>query len=251
MAHIDSSGKKTFIPIENNPEVLSSLAQALGVSKDLGFYDVYSLDDPDLLAFIPRPCYALIFLCPAKTYHRARDAEYDEQGQYDGSGEQEHVMWFKQTIGHACGSIALLHSLANGGAKAYIKPDSDLDRLFKQGLPLKPLPRAQLLHDSKELETAHMAAAVQGDTAAPAATEDNWQHFISFVKSGNRLWELNGGMKGPVDRGVLGDDEDALSEKALQMGVKTFLNDIGKGGEGSQGPEELNFSLVAVAPKFT
>lgn len=54
-------------------------------------------------------------------------------------------------------------------------------------------------------------------------------------------WELNGGMKGPVDRGVLEEDEDALSERALELGVKTFLE---KGGEG-----EVQFSLVALAPR--
>ena len=158
-------------------------------------------------------------------------------------------MWFKQTIGHACGSIALLHALANGGAKDYVRPDSDVDNLFKAALHLKPLPRAQLLHDSPELEDAHMAVAVQGQSRPPAATEDNWQHFIAFVKSGNRLWELNGGMKGPIDLGLLSEGEDALSEKALQLSVRTFLAEVGK----DQGDEEgeLRFSLVAVAPSFT
>ncbi|KAI9875042.1 MAG: hypothetical protein M1830_008992 [Pleopsidium flavum] len=36
------------------------------------------------------------------------------------------------------------------------------------------------------------------------------------------LWELNGGMQGPVDRGALDSDEDALCEKALQLGVRSF-----------------------------
>jgi ubiquitin carboxyl-terminal hydrolase L3 len=54
-------------------------------------------------------------------------------------------------------------------------------------------------------------------------------------------------MKGPVDRGVLGEEEDALSERALGLGVRAFLGLLGKGEEGK---EELNFSLVAMAPNF-
>src|SRR2546421_692606 len=204
---------------------MSTLASSLGVSPALGFHDVYSLSDPDLLAFIPRPVYALIFLCPASIYHRARDREDDAMPVYTASGPSEPVIWFKQTIGHACGLIALLHGLANGGAKAYIPPDSTLDRLLKTAVGLKPAERAQLLYDSTELEAAHIAAAVRGDTVAPDAREQNYQHFICFVKAEDgHLWELNGGMKGPVDRGGLGEEEDALSERALTLGVKSFLD---------------------------
>ena len=227
---------------------MSTLASSLGVSPTLGFHDVYSLSDPDLLSFIPRPVYALIFLCPASIYHRARDAEHDAMPTYTACGPSEPVIWFKQTIGHACGLIALLHGLANGGAKAYITPDSTLDRLLKKAVGLKPTARAQLLYDSAELEAAHMAAAVRGDTVAPDAREENYQHFICFVKAEDEhLWELNGGMKGPVDRGVLGEGEDALSERALALGVKSFLDLLGKSGEGER---EVNFSLVAMAPGF-
>lgn len=54
-------------------------------------------------------------------------------------------------------------------------------------------------------------------------------------------WELNGGMKGPVDRGALKDDEDALSERALDSGVRTFLKHAGE--------EDLGFSIVALTPR--
>ena len=227
---------------------MSTLASSLGVSPTLGFHDIYSISDPDLLSFIPRPVYALIFLCPASIYHRARDAEHDASSDYTEFGPSEPVIWFKQTIGHACGLIALLHGLANGGGKAYITPNSTLDKLLKKAVNLNPKDRAQLLYDSVELENAHMAAAVQGDSVAPDASEENYQHFISFVKGEDgHLWELNGGMKGPVDRGVLGEEEDALSERALGLGVRTFLNLLGKGGEGDG---EVNFSLVAMAPNF-
>lgn len=38
---------------ENNPDVMNQLATKLGLSSELQFYDVYSLDAPEKLAHIP------------------------------------------------------------------------------------------------------------------------------------------------------------------------------------------------------
>lgn len=51
-------------------------------------------------------------------------------------------------------------------------------------------------------------------------------------------------MKGPVDRGVLGVDEDALSEKALNLGVRTIMAKEVMGDDG------VGFRLVGLAPKL-
>ncbi|KAM0439570.1 hypothetical protein ACHAPT_000662 [Fusarium lateritium] len=234
------NGKKTFIPLENNPEVFNKLIHNLGVSEKLGFYDVYSVDEPDLLAMIPRPVHALIFITPAPMYYRVRENDPgSKELTYDGSGPDEPVTWFKQTIGHACGLIALLHSVSNGSAKEFIVPGSDLDNLLRQAIPLKPLPRADLLYNSAELEKAHMDAAVTGDSKAPASQEPVGYHFISFVRGGDgHLYDLEGSWDGPIDRGVLADDEDLLSDKALEATVKKFT----KVAEGN-----LEFSIIALS----
>ena len=225
---------------------MSFLIQKLGVSPELGFYDVYSIDDVEMLAFIPRPVYALIFICPAEVYGRARTAENAGMKDYDGSGDTEPVLWYRQTIGHSCGLMALIHSVCNGGAKQYIQPGSDLEKIVEESIPLKREARARVLYDSRALEVAHQAAAQKGDSEAPLAEDENYNHFISFVKAQDgHLWELNGGMKGPVDRGALEPEEDALSEKALRLGVRSFLDSAGK-----EGQENIGFSLVALAPSF-
>lgn len=56
--------RKVFVPLENNPDVMSDLAHKLGLSSELKFHDVYSLTDPDLLALVPRPAQALLFIYP-------------------------------------------------------------------------------------------------------------------------------------------------------------------------------------------
>lgn len=149
--------------------------------------------------------------------------------EYTGSGETEPVIWFKQTIGHSCGLVALLHCLANGAARNLVPAGSELDELFKQAVPLAPDERAKLLYDSTFLENAHMDAATRGSSTVPSSADPVGNHFIAFVKGDDGfLWELNGGMKGPVKRGYLGEEE-ILSQRALAMSVEPFLttDDVG------------------------
>lgn len=226
--YVNPSGKKTFIPLENNPEVFTSLVHDLGLSPELEFSDVYSLDDPDLLAMVPRPALALIFITPAPPYYAVRGADGTPSAKegitYDKSGDEEPAMWFRQTIGHACGLIALLHAAANGEARKFVQAGSTLEGLFEKAKSLKPGPRAQLLYDSEELEKSHMKAARMGDTSAPRADEACGYHFITFVKgSDGHLWELEGSTDGPIDRGELRNGDDMLSEAALEKGVRKFL----------------------------
>ena len=100
---------------------MSTLVHNLGLSKKLSFHDVYSLDDPELLAFVPRPAYALLLVFPVSdAYENSRKEEDLERPAYEGAGPEEEVMWYKQTIGNACGLIGLLHGVTNGVAKEYI-----------------------------------------------------------------------------------------------------------------------------------
>ncbi|KAJ8110076.1 hypothetical protein OPT61_g6979 [Boeremia exigua] len=240
--------KKMFTVLENNPEVMNSLAKALGMNDELSFYDIYSLTDPDVLAFIPRPVYALLVIIPlTPTWDEARTNEDEGKGDYEGKGEEEPVIWFKQTIGNACGSIGLVHSLLNSGASKHITPESTLDKIKQQALPRGMMERAKVLEDSDEFEKAHAEAAQLGDTAAPTSTEEyaKGQHFVSFVKAKDgHLWELEGSRKGPLDRGALKVDEDVLSPAALEKGLGRLMRiEAEKGGD-------LRFSAIALAPKL-
>ena len=100
---------------------MSSLVHKLGLSQTIAFHDVFSIDDPDLLAFVPRPAYALLLVFPVSpTYEKSRMKEDADIAEYEGAGSGEEVMWFKQTIRNACGLIGLLHGVSNGQAKEFI-----------------------------------------------------------------------------------------------------------------------------------
>ncbi|KAJ6099493.1 hypothetical protein N7467_001028 [Penicillium canescens] len=234
MANVDvPQTQKAFVPLENNPEVMSHLVHQLGLPPTIGFTDVFSIDEPDLLAFVPRPSHALLLVFPvSKTYETSRESEDAALAHYTGSGPNEPVTWFKQTIRNACGLIGLLHAVSNGESKKHIIPGSDLDILLRDAEKLEPVQRADLLYESKALESAHADAARLGDTAAPEAADDVDLHFVAFVKGvDGTLWELDGRRKGPLARGVLGEGEDALSETALGLGVRRFLETEAKGGK--------------------
>ncbi|UKZ71695.1 uncharacterized protein TrAtP1_012644 [Trichoderma atroviride] len=221
--YIRPNGQKTFIPLENNPEVFTSLVHDLGVSPDLGFYDVYSLDDADLLSLVPRPVLALIFIAPEPVYYALRNQDgttvSPPQLTYDKSGDEEPIIWWQQTIGHSCGLMALLHSVANGEARKFVLKDSFLDGLLNQATPLKPVERAAALYNNEELEKKHMKAARTGNSQPPGANEENFNHFISFVKGKDgHLWELEGATDGPLDRGLMREGDDVLSEGGAGFG---------------------------------
>jgi ubiquitin carboxyl-terminal hydrolase L3 len=226
---------------------MSHLIHQLGLPHSLGFTDVYSIDEPELLAFVPRPAHALLLVFPvSKSYEDSRRAEDTPLTEYTGSGSDEPVIWFKQTIRNACGLIGLLHAVSNGEVRSHILPDSDLDLLLREAEPLTPLKRADLLYESRALESAHADAAKLGDTAAPQAEDNVDLHFVAFVKgTDGRLWELDGRRKGPLERGRLDADEDVLSDKALEFGPRRFLRKEAEGG-----PRDLRFSLVSLGPVF-
>jgi len=205
---------------------MTRLSHRLGLSSSLSFQDVISLSEPELLALVPRPCLALLFLFPITAEsEKAFQSELASQPEYKGTGPDEPVMWFKQTIGHACGLIGLLHCITNGEAATHIQVGSDLDKLVKAALPLKMKERADLLYNSEMLEQAHQEAAQTGDSKAPTSHERVGYGFTAFVKGKDgHLWELEGRRNGPLDRGVLAEDEDVLSENALRMGPLRIIN---------------------------
>lgn len=227
---------------------MNKLKKLLGLSDELEFYDVWSLDDPELLAHIPRPAHALLVIIPlTKAWDEERKAEDADKEDYTGVGEGEPVIWFKQTIGNACGSIGLLHSVINGPASKHILPGSDFEKLKRDAIPLRMAERAQMLYDSQPFEDAHAAVANLGDTAPPSPQTGHHegQHFVSFVKADDgNLWELEGSRKGPINRGALAENEDVLSPRALELGLKRVIKLVQDAGI-----DDLRFSCTVLAPK--
>ncbi|KAB5569999.1 ubiquitin carboxyl-terminal hydrolase [Coniochaeta sp. 2T2.1] len=231
-----SPPRKAFYPLESNPLVFNELLSRLGVSPRLQFQDIFTLSEPD---FLPHhPTLALILVFPADEVLKADAAS--ARPAYAGYGEDEPVVWFRQTIQNACGLYAVLHGVCNGAARGFIEPNGLLASLLKESIPLPPEGRAKVLEDSAELEKAHTAVALKGDSAVPESAEAEVVfHYICYVKSekDGRVYELDGDRKGPIDTGVvLEEGEDVCGEEVLGL-VRRYI-------EGAEG--NLNFSLLAL-----
>lgn len=225
---------------------MNDLAYRLGMSKELAFHDVYSLYDADMLAIVPRPVFALLATIPMnEAWRQDRDAEDAGLQWYEGVGPEEPVIWFQQTIIHGCGLIGFLHCVCNGLPSKMILPGSELAKFLEKAVPLKMDERARLINESRPLYEASEAVALKGDTKPLNPDEGTLNHFVALVKaSDGQLWELEGSRKGPLARGPLGQGDDALSERALTVGMKRLIDIQQRSGDYPR------FSCIALAQSF-
>lgn len=105
-----------FLTAENNPDTMTALGRELGLASTLAWQDVFSLDETELLALLPRPAHAILLVFPVSEAHnKARETDQEQS-----SNVESEIIWIKQTIGNACGLMGLLHSLINGSARHHI-----------------------------------------------------------------------------------------------------------------------------------
>ncbi|OAA55671.1 ubiquitin hydrolase L3 [Cordyceps fumosorosea ARSEF 2679] len=223
------AGVSAFIPLECNPVRMTALLKGIDESSPLQFYDVISIPDARLINLhIPHPALALLLVFSSRTP--------PEELRYRGSGADEPVVWWRQTVKNSCGTMALLHAACNGPARDLIDKTSTLGKLLDESIPKGPEERARLLERSKELADEHQKAAEGGDTEAPEATDDVEPHYVCFVAgTDGALYEMDGRKSGPVKLGDLGGEADMLSETALDLGARKYIK-----------PNE-NFSSVVLA----
>ncbi|KAJ3559277.1 hypothetical protein NM688_g435 [Phlebia brevispora] len=237
-----------WIPLESNPEVMNAWASKAGlVTSQDEFTDVYGFDE-ELLLMVPQPVKAIVLLFPiTDRYEAARKAE-DEQIHAQGQHPiDQTILWIKQTIGNACGTMGLIHALANSNTT--LEPESPLALFIDECKDKTPEERAKLLETTPLFADIHAEAAAAGQTAPPSAEEKVDLHFTCFVQApsppareegidvppeGHRLIELDGRRVGPIDRGVCKD----LLRDAMKYIKDNYV----------QQTKSVQFSILALAP---
>lgn len=233
-----SEAPSRWIPLEANPEVLSSWATQAGLAASSAtFHDVYGLD-PELLAMVPKPVQAVILLFPISVDIEMKRHEEDARIKANGPGEVDPTAIFiKQTISNACGTIGLLHSLANSDVT--IAPDSPLAKFIQLAKSKTPEQRAELLEKTELFASIHSSAANAGQSSVPTDLDTDL-HFSAFVQAPSpvdkklRLIELDGRRAGPVDRGP---SDDLLADVA-KIVRENYINHS----------SSMHFSMIALAP---
>ncbi|KAF9576695.1 Ubiquitin carboxyl-terminal hydrolase isozyme L3 [Mortierella alpina] len=212
------STKKTirWLPLESNPEVLDKYVRDLGVPAPWRYADVMGLDE-ELLAFVPQPVHALILLFPINPKYEDYCKEERQRIDQHGQTVSPKVMFYPQTISNACGTMGVLHSIANNWA---------------HGGPLQ-LKRAKALEEDKDLAAVHASHAASGQTETPDIADEVNLHFVCLIERDGHLYELDGNKPYPINHGTTSKDNFLID--AIQV-AKEFVK---------RDPDNLNFSVIA------
>jgi len=183
--------------------------RTLGANDALQVAEVFGTD-PDLLAMVPQPVHAVLLLYPLSDASEAlRASQADElraaQGApADASGDDGEFVpkdsglyWMKQIISNACGTIGLVHAVANVPEAFSPVPGSFFASFLAETAALTPMQRALALEDNDKIEEEHQALAAEAGSDAAHAVNDNL-HFVAMVCKNGRLYELDGRKVGYV-----------------------------------------------------
>ncbi|XP_029937558.1 ubiquitin carboxyl-terminal hydrolase isozyme L3 [Myripristis murdjan] len=223
-----------WLPLEANPEVMSKFLHSLGMLPTWQFGDVYGLD-PELLSMVPRPVCAVLLLFPLTEKYEAFKQQEEERIKAQGQELSPNVYFIKQTIGNACGTIGLIHAVANNLAHLEFEPDCPLKKFLDQTTKMSPEEKAAFLEKDESIRVTHESSAQEGQTEAPSIDEKVNLHFIALVNVEGQLYELDGRKPFPIVHGKT--SEDAFLEDAIEV-CKTFM---------ARDPQELRFTVIALS----
>ncbi|XP_062861656.1 ubiquitin carboxyl-terminal hydrolase isozyme L3 isoform X1 [Trichomycterus rosablanca] len=206
----------------------------LGLVPSWQFGDVYGLD-PDLLSMVPRPVCAVLLLFPVTEKYESFRLEEEAKIKAQGQEVSSDVYFMKQTIGNACGTIGLIHAVANNQAHLEFEPNSPLKEFILQSCKMNPQEKAAFLEKDESIRVTHESSAQEGQTEAPNVDEKVDLHFISFVNVGGKLYELDGRKPFPIVHGTT--TEESFLADAAEVCKKFMARD----------PQELRFTVVALS----
>lgn len=125
----------------------------------------------------------------------------EERIDRDGQTVSPQVYFMKQTVGNACGTVALLHALLNNMDTLPIREGSFLEEFYNKSREMTPMERAKFLEEPKEgdpdIEAAHevksflpyrsltalfQTAATSGETRTPGLDEKINLHFVCLIQ---------------------------------------------------------------------
>merc|ERR1712098_532858 len=168
-----------------------------------------------------------------KYYEFQKEQEANITSQNDSS----KLFYMKQTISNACGTVALIHSLANNLDSVKVAEGS-FSNFLAAAKDKTPAERAELLENDDAVCECHDAAAREGQTRAPDRDESVDFHFVAFVQVDGDLYELDGRKSGPLKLGK-SSKESFLTDAA--GACKEYM---------SRDPENINFTVVALTAKM-
>jgi len=186
-------------PLSNDPVSMAEYAQKLGLSPTcFECSEIYSFD-PEVLQFVPPNARAVIFLFPIGESSGFLETRHMNDGPVEGTAP-----WFSiQTLGNACGTIAVLHTIFNSLDQFDVVEGSWLHEFIAKSMDMSPQERARFIEFDNSVKRIHENAAM--DDSTPIIEEDMNNHFIAFVPFEGKVWELDGRKPQPICHGPYSD----------------------------------------------
>jgi len=253
-----------WIPLESNPEIINEYIVKLGIEPTVEFIDVLGLDDM-LLDMLPEKVYAYILLFPISdkylayvlkeqelfdSYVSVSDSSNDEKNksseaksivtaEKESTTKQpsvpESLFFMNQTVSNACGTIGILHALANNKEIVSIKKDSIFDKFLNSSNGKSSKEIAQVLEQDVNFADAHKDAAAEGNEFSGEKVD---LHFVAILEHKNVIYELDGRKTKPIAHGEFPENAN-FKKIAGELCKKFMLRD----------PDELRFTMLALCKK--
>lgn len=255
--------ERRWKPLESNPEAIQSYARSLGLSDGYTFADVVACEEW-ALDMLPGPAKAFVFLYPITEIQETcvpaclseapplasvltttkyslslSPRRYHKENLSPPHPAGASLVGIKQNIGNACGTIALLHSVANllpADPSILAAGDSFLRDFCEKG-GATPDERAAFLEGSDDLEKKHASAAssAENSTDTPDQEDKVNDHFVAFAEVSGGVYELDGRREG--GKGTYhGEAGDNWRMKALGL-MQEYMARV---------PSQHKFNIIAV-----
>ena len=112
----------------------------------------------------------------------------------------------KQTISNACGTVAMIHAVANNRDRVELKDGSFLKKFLDETVNKNPEERAEALEGDDGICSTHDQVAQDGQTSAPELDDKVDYHYVAFVENGGYLFELDGRKSSAINLGKSSKD---------------------------------------------
>eukprot|EP00037_Helgoeca_nana_P010488 m.92612 g.92612 ORF g.92612 m.92612 type:complete len:230 (+) comp20233_c0_seq1:353-1042(+) len=224
-----------WLPLESNPDVINKFLGQLGVSTEYQAFDVFGTD-PELLVMVPQPCIAVLLLFPMSEAHEAHSAV--QKAKIEAEGQEvaapASTFYMTQTIGNACGTIGIIHAIANHTDKIKLEDGGFMQEYLERVKDLGPDAKCEALEQTEGVAEKHEAAAQEGQTEVAEDTRVN-AHFICITYVDNTLIELDGRKGRPISHGAT--TADTFLADATKV-CKDFM---------ARDPDSVDFTMMAVS----
>lgn len=228
-----------WLPLESNPEIMNRYIENLGINTDkFEFNDIYGLDE-ELLAMVAKPVIAVMLLFPITKEYKAFKEEQSAKIDAEGQTLSPNLYFTKQTIHNACGTVAIIHALANNKDSLQIDGEKPFGKFLTATANMTPLERAAYLMQDDQMMSAHFDVAQEGQTETPDIDAELDLHFIAFIEKDGHLYEMDGGSGKdyPINHGPV---TPALLLEESSKVVKKFM---------AINPNENRYTLIALSAK--